>query len=250
MPTPAKPTLLRRLPPDYQLGLPESTGAPSFPRFSAERVGDHKSPGGPGLTFETWEGLLYPRHEGGKLSRAFGTAVHSLLEELARLRTTHEWEPARTALKRFEPRIAAQVRASGVEQAQSARIAAQALESALSASRDPIGQWILSPHTDAQSEVRWAGVVAGGLTTVRVDRIFRAGPTPQTEGDDCWWIVDYKTAHADNADPSTVLPELRRIFAPQLETYAAILRNLHGADSPLRAALYYPRMVSLDWWEL
>jgi ATP-dependent exoDNAse (exonuclease V) beta subunit len=184
------------------------------------------------------------------LSRTFGTAVHALLEELARLRSTHEWEPARAALKRFEPRIAAQVRASGVEQAQAARIAAQALESALNASKDPNGQWILSPHTDAASEASWAGVVAGNLSTVRVDRVFRAGPTPQSKGEDCWWIVDYKTAHDDNADPATTLPELRKIFAPQLEAYAAILRNLHGADAPIRAGLYYPRMLSLDWWDL
>ena len=88
------------------------------------------------------------------LSRAFGTAVHALLEELTRLRAAYEWEPARKALRLLEPRIAAQVRASGVEQAQSARIAAQALESALKRLQDPVGQWILSPHADAESEVR------------------------------------------------------------------------------------------------
>jgi len=233
MPTPAKPTLLRRLPSDY---VPAQST--DFSPTADSRIVGLSTSG------------LYSRHEGGKLSRAFGVAVHSLLEELARLRATHEWEAARAALQRFEPRIAAQVRASGVDQAQAARIAAQALESALCASNDPIGQWILSPHTDAQSEVRWAGVLAGSLSIVRVDRIFRAGPTPQTEGEECWWIIDYKTAHADNADPSTVLPELRKIFAPQLEAYAAILRNLHGADAPIRAGLYYPRMISLDWWEL
>jgi hypothetical protein len=43
---------------------------------------------------------------------------------------------------------------------------------------------------------------------------------------------------------------LRKIFAPQLEAYAAILRNLRGADAPIYAGLYYPRMVSLDWWQL
>ncbi len=233
MPGPVKPTLLRRLPPDC---LPATCEGFS-PVEDSPIVGMSAS-------------RLYIRHEGGKLSRTFGTAVHSLLEELARLRKTHEWQPARAALKRFEPRIAAQVRASGVEQAQSARIAAQAMESALSASFDPLGQWILSPHADAQSEVRWAGVVAGTLSTVRVDRVFRAGPSPQAEGEDCWWVVDYKTAHADNAHPSIALPELRKIFAPQLEAYAAILRNLHSVDLPIRAGLYYPRMVSLDWWEL
>jgi hypothetical protein len=137
-----------------------------------------------------------------------------------------------------------------VEQSQAARIAAQALESTLSASKDPIGQWILSPHAGAESEVHWAGVVAGSLSMVRVDRVFRAGPAPGSEGEYCWWIVDYKTAHADNADPSTTLPELRKIFAPQLEAYAAILRNLRGEDAPIHAGLYYPRMTSLDWWQL
>jgi ATP-dependent exoDNAse (exonuclease V) beta subunit len=279
MPTPAKPTPLRRLPQDYnpqpteysQQSATESTTpeesttqtksprAPSIRLFSGEWVGDHDSKptvpstnrsGAPTLAYETWESKLYPRHEGGKLSRVFGAAVHSLLEELARLRGTQDWEQARAALKHIEPRIAAQVRASGVDQAQSARIAAQALESALKASEDPTGQWILSPHAEAASEASWAGVVSGSLSTVRVDRIFRAGPTPGSEGEAYWWIVDYKTAHADNAAPATILPELRKIFAPQLEAYAVILRNLHGADAPIRAGLYYPRMVSLDWWQL
>jgi len=142
------------------------------------------------------------------------------------------------------------VRASGVDQAHAANIAAQALQLALSASHDLIGQWILSPHAEAASEVRWAGFVAGALSTVRVDRVFRAGPQPQSEGEDCWWIIDYKTAHADNLDPAVALPELRKLFAPQLEAYATILRNLHGQDAILRAGLYYPRMLLLDWWKL
>jgi ATP-dependent helicase/nuclease subunit A len=239
MPNVARPTPLRRLPLDYQLGPPESEGAPE-PVLSLLKD----------LASETRESTHYSRHEGGMLSRALGTAVHTLLEELARLRTNNDWNAARAALKRLGPRIAAEVRASGVEQAQAARIAAQAMEYALSASNDPIGQWILSPHAEAASEVRWAGVVAGSLRTVRADRVFHAGLTPGSEGEDCWWIVDYKTAHADNADPATALPELRKIFAPQLEAYSTVLRNLHGADALIRAALYYPRMLLLDWWQL
>ncbi len=275
MPNPAKATLLRRLPPDYRptpaeastqaaAEPPEMLRAPSFPLLSAERVGIHESPGAPGpgsprtglsswggdLASETWEGTLYHRHEGGLLSRALGSAVHALLEELARLRAGNDWNAARAALARFEPRITAQVRASGVEPAQAARIAAQALEFALAASRSPQGQWILSPHAQAASEVSWAGVVDGVLSTVRVDRVFRAGPAPGSEGADCWWIVDYKTAHADNMEPAKALPGLREIYAPQLEAYAAVLRNLHGQDSLICAGLYYPRLLLLDWWQL
>jgi hypothetical protein len=139
-----------------------------------------------------------------------------------------------------------------VDQAQAAAIAAEALQLALGTSHDPGGQWILSPHADSGNEVRWGGVVAGELTAVRVDRVFRAGLEPLSEGQQAWWIVDYKTAHAEmrDSDPAASLPRLREIFAPQLEAYAQVLRNLQGADAPVHAVLYYPRMLLLDWWKL
>jgi hypothetical protein len=184
------------------------------------------------------------------LSRALGRSVHTLLEELARLRAKLDWEAARSALAGFEQRIAAQVRTIGVDQPQAARIAAEALQLALKASHDPIGSWILSPHAAAASEAAWAGVIAGNLHAVRVDRVFRAGPTPGAKGDDYWWIIDYKTTHASNLDPAQSLPGLRKLFAPQLEAYAGILRNLHDGNAPVFAGLYYPRIQLLDWWEI
>jgi ATP-dependent exoDNAse (exonuclease V) beta subunit len=234
MPSPIRPTALRRLPPDYK---PAPTEA--FSQATAESAVYGSSPT-----------RLYTRHEGGLLSRALGTAVHTLLEELARQRLTQGWEATRAALIRFEPRVAAQVRAFGVDQSQAARIAAQAIQLALNASRDPIGSWILSPHRNAASEAGWAGVVAGDVRAVRVDRVFQAGPTPGSEGDDCWWIIDYKTAHAENIDPAKALPMLHSLFAPQVEAYGEVLRKLHGTDARILAGLYYPRMALLDWWEL
>jgi len=83
-----------------------------------------------------------------------------------------------------------------------------------------------------------------------VDRVFQAGPTPGSEGGDCWWIIDYKTAHADKLDPAMAQPALRSLFAPQVEAYGEVLSNLLGADARIFAGLYYPRMALLDWWEL
>jgi ATP-dependent exoDNAse (exonuclease V) beta subunit len=193
---------------------------------------------------------LYSRHEGGLLSRVLGNAVHSLLEELARLRTSHDWDLARAALERFEPRVAALVRSTGVDLGQAARIAAEAMRLALQASNDAHGAWILSPHAGAASEAGWAGVVAGSVRTVRPDRVFLAGLTPLSEGEDCWWIVDYKTAHAGGDDPAAEVTALRGMFQAQIEAYAEVLRRLHGEKKPLRAGLYYPRMLLLDWWEM
>jgi ATP-dependent exoDNAse (exonuclease V) beta subunit len=232
--TPIKPTLLRRLPVDYGTEQSEAT----FP-FQGE-------PGISGLGGSR----VYIRHEGGLASRALGTAVHFLLEEAARLRARFDWPAVRAALQQHAPRIGAQICAAGIGPSQAAQTAASALQIALNASQDPAAQWILSPHPEAASEVRWSGTVSGVLTNVRVDRIFRAGLTPQAEGTEAWWVVDYKTAHADNPDPATQLAELRSLFAPQLVTYARILRNLHGNDTVVRAGLYYPRMSLLDWWEI
>ena len=233
MPSPVRPTPLRRLPPSFELSPASGTSDAA----GVEVVGVGAS-------------RLYERHEGGLLSRAFGSAVHKLMEELAQLRTTHDWSAARDALQRLRPRIAAQVRAAGVKGLEAESIATKAFASALKASEDLQGQWILSPHIEAASEAAWAGVVAGDLRSVRVDRVFRAGLEPLSEGRDAWWIIDYKTAHADGLDPSEALPRLRRLFAPQIEAYAAFLRNLHGKDARLRAGLYYPRMSLLDWWEI
>ena len=240
MPSPARATLLRRLPLDYQPAPDEALGHPAKDSTVI----------GLGMGSGIGPRRLYARHEGGLLSRALGTAVHTLLEELARLRAKLDWEATRSALLQFEPGIAAQARAVGLDQPLATRIAAEAHQLALKASYDPIGSWILSPHAGAASEAGWTGVMAGGLRSVRVDRIFQAGLAPCTEGDDCWWIIDYKTAHADNMDPAQALPGLRQLFAPQVEAYSELLRKLHGTEARIIAGLYYPRMLLLDWWEL
>ncbi len=227
------PTHLRRLPPDF---------APADLSISSSAT--TLSP------IDTARAELFARHEGGVLSRALGNAVHSILEELARLRITLDWPAALASLQQITRRVAADIRSSGIRRADADSIAAQALDLARRAAADPIGQWILSPHPEAASESAWTGILGGNLRNVRVDRIFRAGARPQAEGNDFWWIVDYKTAHADAADSATALRELRSLFAPQIEAYAEALRHLHGSDAHIIAALYYPRILQLDWWEI
>lgn len=192
----------------------------------------------------------YDRHQGGLPSRALGNAVHKLLEELARLRMRYEWSEARRRLEEFRPRILSLVRSTGIAPAQAEKIAAQAVDCALAASQDPHGQWILSPHADAVSESGWAGVIGGDQRQIRIDRLFRAGLEPLQPGTSALWIIDYKTAHVDRPDPARVLPAFRAAFEPQLKMYAALLANLHGPETQLRAGIYFPRMLLFDWWEL
>jgi ATP-dependent exoDNAse (exonuclease V) beta subunit len=230
-----KPTIVRRLPPGFRTDPAEF----SFPSGDEPILGT---------------GRLYERHEGGLHSRALGRAVHAFLQQFAQHLTSQTYAVALTTLTQQQRRIAASIRASGIESVSANRIAAQALQIVLQAADDPLAQWILAAHADAASEVRWTGVVAGSLRTVQVDRVFRAGPTPQavatSTNEDTWWIIDYKTAHEDGLDATSALPEFRRQFAPQIEAYAAVLRNLRGADINLCGGLYYARMSLFDWWQL
>jgi ATP-dependent exoDNAse (exonuclease V) beta subunit len=233
MPPPAPPTLLRRLPAEFQ--TTRITG-PTF-NFQENLIG--LSDANP-----------YQRHQGGQISRALGNGVHKLLEELARLRATLDWDSASAALENLRPRITASIRSAGVSRAEAVSVTAQAFTCALNAIPDPYGRWILSPHTEAVSESGWAGIVSGNLRMVRVDRLFRAGLEPLQPGNDALWIIDYKTSYTESVDPATALPVFRATFAPQLQMYAAVLRNLHGLELAIRAGLYYPRMSLFDWWEI
>ncbi len=227
-----RPTVLRRLPPDFE---------------SATVVDADLSPP------ESVIGLndtTYQRHEGGLISRSLGNAAHKLLEELARLRLSLDWSSSLTALENMRPRITAMVRSAGISLAQAQDITSQAFNIARNASRDPFGQWILSPHSEAVSESGWAGTVGGSLRLVRVDRLFRAGLEPLQAGEDALWIIDYKTAHVENVAAQSALPAFRATYAPQLLAYAGVLRNLYGPQVQLRAGLYFPRMSLFDWWEI
>ena len=230
-----KPTLLRRLPTDFAATAP----MPAIHAADEALVG---------------AGRLYERHEGGLHSRALGNAVHALLQKLAQRLANETREAALAALAQQQPRIAATIRAAGIDSATATRIAAQAIEVVRQTANDSIAQWILAPHADAANEIRWTGIVAGSIRTVQVDRVFRAGPQPQiiatSPDEDVWWIIDYKTAHEAVLDPAALLPELRRQFAPQIEAYAAVLRNLRGANIRICGGLYYPRMALFDWWQM
>ena len=135
-----------------------------------------------------------------------GLAAHALLEKLALLRITHTWENARAALEDERPRLAAQIRAAGLSRIEAARFTEAALAVAVATSHNPTGQWVLDPHLEADSEVRWTGLLGGEIRNVQADRVFRAGPEPLEPGDSVWWIVDYKTAFTPGSNPRGGVP--------------------------------------------
>lgn len=261
MPAPVRPTRLRR--------LPEAFAAPPFPRRNAS-LSDRESSG-----TLAGEDSVYARTEGGLRSRLEGTAVHRLLELLSRLRQNMSGDGAALAIEEALPRIVAEIRSHGLPLPTAQKMAHDALAAAQRSLTDSVGAWILTPHPEADAELRWTGMVRMGIAgtaedrlrqrNLRPDRLFFASSAAGSDGSkgpkgSTWWIIDYKTSHAAGAnllneiEKQEFLAAHREQHAAQLAAYAGMLRSLRGGGLPasaleIRAGIYYPRLQLFDFWE-
>ena len=204
---------------------------------------------------------LFARPEGSFAARAFGNVVHECIELLS-VRVAAGGSPGalRSELPSWSMRVQALLRADGLSAATVTRLAREVITALENMLRDPDGQWLLAAHSAAASE--FSLTVAAPLNlphpepaspvSVRVDRIFRAGPAPHAPGSDHLWIVDYKTASHSAHKVDQFLDEQRSAYAPQLEAYARLLAPVHQiAVENVRLALYLPALETtprLLWW--
>lgn len=178
----------------------------------------------------------FERPEGSRDARHKGSVVHALLAKMSR---------------GAQPEALADVARSLLRSlAYFGKPLDEAVEEVVTAVRnclnDPDGAWILAPHQQAQSENSITDWKGGALETLRPDRVFLAGATPQTEGENHLWIIDYKLMAPGGADD--FLKRQREIYAPQLVRYERALREAQRIRLPVRFGLYYPRIAKLDWW--
>jgi ATP-dependent exoDNAse (exonuclease V) beta subunit len=232
-------------------------------RFAAARA--HKLPYGDPDSATASSHAPFSRPEGSFAARSFGNVVHAALEIFAdRIANGNSPAALLAELPSWTPRITALLRADGHAQATVNRLAREtsaALENAL---HDPDALWLLAANSYAASEyalTAWPEAhspkeqASSRPVSIRIDRIFRAGPAPHAPGKDILWIVDYKTSAHGLSGLDDFLAAQRAAYAPQLETYARVLTQLaHPSDrhSPkeVRLALYYPTLPRLLWWPL
>jgi ATP-dependent exoDNAse (exonuclease V) beta subunit len=164
---------------------------------------------------------------------AVGTVSHRLLAQAGR-EGLDALDEARLA-----PRVRTDLIVEGVEAGLLENATADVL-SVLRALRDDArGRWLFDPsHTEAASEWALAGIDAGALVHVTLDRSFVADGTR--------WIVDFKTGRHEGADAEAFLAREVERYRVQLTRYARIVRAID--ERPIRLALYYP-LVRGGWRE-
>jgi ATP-dependent exoDNAse (exonuclease V) beta subunit len=194
---------------------------------------------------------ILKRPQGSFEQRVRGNAVHAMLEFLSK-----SWQPGAGAAS-FEHQLTSVARSTlrraGLAPERVDALTHELVPVALTVVADKTGQWLLQPHPEAASEQSWSSLAPGAdarLRTLRVDRVFRAGPQPLVAGTRFLWVIDYKTG----GDPGgksldTYLEAQKEQWSPQLEAYGAALRAYHGPQLELRYGLYFPELLRLKSWE-
>jgi ATP-dependent helicase/nuclease subunit A len=214
----------------------------------------------PGERFRTGKTLLYgeiddaqiaphfARPEGSFEARVLGNVVHMFLETLSRqLDKGTEGDTLLHEITRWGPRIAAVLRGEGLSHVSVKKLVMRVQSALSSVLQNAEGRWVLGKHEGASSEY---ALTAWGdrRNSVRLDRVFRAGPIPLAEGSDYLWIVDYKTTAHGRAGVDEFLAEEQLKYGPQMLTYARMMQS-EADRAKLRVGLYYPMLPRLVWWE-
>jgi ATP-dependent helicase/nuclease subunit A len=230
---------------------------PAFPSIQLRRLPAEWKPETVTISIRpperTIEAVERPR--GSLATRAFGTAVHALLEDLVRLPGIDAEGVPQALLAEvggWRPRAMALLRSAGLPRAEAEPQATEVVRALQSVLQDPTGRWILGARAGAQTETSWSTWTESEsdpvVRTLRGDRIFRAGAEPGSREETHLWIVDYKTARRGASGLEAFLESEKATYLPQLEAYAAVLRKVHGEALPIRLALYYPLLSRLLWW--
>jgi hypothetical protein len=189
----------------------------------------------------------FERPEGSFEARAFGNAVHAFVEMLTkRLAEGASVDALSGEVAGWTARIAALLRGDGLPAAAVRELTARVKTALGNILRDPEGLWVLGARKGATSEF---SLTSWGerRSSVRMDRVFRAGAKPLDAGDDFLWIVDYKTATHGRGGVEEFLAEERVKYAAQMEAYSRVMADRVEAGR-LRVGLYYPMLARLVWW--
>ncbi len=191
------------------------------------------------------------RPRGSLAARAFGTVVHALLEDLAKLpgiEATGVSQAIFDEVAGWRARALAILRSSGLPRVEAEPLSADVVRALQAVLRDPTGRWILGARAGAKNEISWSAWAGEVVQTLRGDRIFHAGETPGSVEETHLWIVDYKTARHGASGIDAFLAQEKEKYARQLGSYAEVMRKVQGNDLPLRMALYFPLLTRLVWW--
>lgn len=165
-----------------------------------------------------------------------GTTIHLILQQIANLGIDW-WQKQNSSHKLTY--IQKRLRQIGMQEsylATSSTLVEKALTNTLTDAR---GQWILSKHTESQSEVPFTLIIEGKPKNLIIDRTFIAE-------DGARWIIDYKSTEYPETDLEDFLTAQQKKYANQLYEYHLAFKEIE--ERPIRVGLYFPLIPAWREW--
>jgi ATP-dependent exoDNAse (exonuclease V) beta subunit len=202
----------------------------------------------------------FQRPQGSWRARVFGTALHAFLEPLANILTSDS-DPSTAArsIDAMGPAIRLQLLSSGHPPPEAGRDASRIVAALHAVAEDEVGHWILTARAAPSPgepttfisrgfEVPLTAIHRNVLRSIRVDRMFVAGATPENSTTDTLWIIDFKTASHGVGQVEEFLAKERAQYTEQMHLYGDIARTVYPETRCMRLGLYYPLLTRLVWW--
>jgi len=186
--------------------------------------------------------------------RSVGTVIHALLQPLAQILAA---APTQTeivhAIEQLEQPAFLQLLQAGIRRQDARHEAQRILHVLQTLASDADARWLLRAHPlpegiHAEFEIPLTALYRDEVRSIRVDRMFLAGATPHAAGQECLWIVDFKTASLGQRDKDVFLASERELYAEQLQTYGDVLRAMYPNHPEIRLGLYHPLLPHFTWW--
>ena len=176
-----------------------------------------------------------------QFQRAVGTIIHQLLEKIS-IEGIEFWDEKRIiSSKPFIKRRLLQVGILSSQLNSSVTLIEKAIRLTLS---DPKGQWILSPHSQHQSEYRISTIKENKIIHHVIDRTF-------VDDRGMRWIIDYKSTTPIEQNLPLFLQKQRILHESQLNQYAKAFQLLEDRLIKfIKLGLYFPLCQGWCEWEL
>jgi ATP-dependent helicase/nuclease subunit A len=202
----------------------------------------------------------FQRPQGSWRARVFGTVLHAFLEPLANILQQDLEASARSlSIDALRQPIRLQLLSQGHPPNEATNDAARIMATLQNVAADECGRWILREHSvpvTEQSatvlgrgfEVPLTAIYCNVLRSIRVDRMFIAGDTPNSTDTNTFWIVDFKTASHGAGQVEEFLAKEREQYAEQMQLYGEIVQLVYPEPRNVRLGLYYPLLARFVWW--
>ena len=246
--TPTHNTFLAKLWPAMQDSLAPSSSAPPILTLPHTTGGENSEPTLHRLTL-TWQNpihdidttaIAYHRKQGIKPvnhdAQHIGTLTHHILQKISQNGT--EWWQNKNAKTR-RPYLLQCLTQLGILPSKltaAVKTVQRAIENTLNDSR---GQWILTAHPQAQSELGLTAIINGEIKSLIIDRTF-------VDDQGTRWIIDYKTSTSTDENLQDFLAAEQTKYHQQMQYYHDALKLMD--NHPIRIGLYFPLIPAWCEW--